>query len=69
MRMVTSVGIAMPRMLPLMTPSISTTTNTQSRPLPASRNASAGAVRSIPSATAYNRDEAAVDSMIMVFLR
>ena len=42
---VTSVGRAMPRMLPAITPSISTTTNTHSSGLAASRHTASGSSR------------------------
>ncbi len=69
MRMVTRVGIAMLRMLPAMTPTSSSTTNTHSRMLPGSRNSSWSAVRSMASEPRCSVAGAAVDHIIAVFLR
>ena len=68
-RMVTTVGMAIMRMFPTITPLIRSRTKTHKVTLVGSRNRSSGVVRYKASDAAYITSETSADSCITVFLR
>ncbi len=65
-RAVTMVGRAIVRMLPTMTPNMSSTISAHSGTLAGSVNSSRGAVWYTPNAAAYSRNDATADTCIIV---